>query len=207
MKNFKDETKDLVIISSNGVAMRVDSCLLKCNSAVFRSMFSTCDSDDNSIHLDHPSIPLILFLLVVNDQPLEIVQEDWEDFKAAVELCERYEAANIAIRMLNQVQPINKFGHERAYDLFILASKFNDIFTACRVINTCAYWQDASYEGTDKFWKKGGDRDLMKGLPVDWVWAYMKCHMNLAPRDLSREYWEDLSVKFMKYLCSVSTAL
>ncbi|OCF34097.1 hypothetical protein I316_04044 [Kwoniella heveanensis BCC8398] len=57
---------DLVIISSDDKALRCEKAALLVNSSVFRSMFSTCDSDGSKVHLDHPASALATVLQALN---------------------------------------------------------------------------------------------------------------------------------------------
>ncbi|WWC60025.1 uncharacterized protein I303_102588 [Kwoniella dejecticola CBS 10117] len=169
-EDFNDETKGLVIITSDCIAMRMDGKLLRFHSPVFEAMLSTCNSDDDSVHLEHPASVFALYLRTLSGQPLKLEEKDWDDFKQAVDLCLRYDTPSFGPHMLANVRPMFLFGHDKAYKLFMLASRFDDILTACRVISSLASFRQDRVNGEDLFWRRQDwPLNVIEPLPTAWI--------------------------------------
>ncbi|WRT65311.1 uncharacterized protein IL334_002254 [Kwoniella shivajii] len=201
---YKDESGDLVIITSDDLAIKVQKSLLEHSSPVFRSMFSTCKSDDNVIHLDHPAAALALYLTALGDRPLDYLNNEYDTFAEAIELCFLYDTLHTGPKMLKTLSPIGKLGHKHGYSLFKFSARFDDVLTACRIIQTIGLYQDTRLNGGDAFWRPNNwERSYMDVLPSSWVWAYMQAHQQTTARIRTRDYWNDIAIKFLEYLLPV----
>ncbi|WWC69029.1 uncharacterized protein I206_102965 [Kwoniella pini CBS 10737] len=204
-ENFNDTDKDLVIISSDDIAFRVDSFILQAHSSVFRSMLSINNSENNDVHLDHSHQALEMYLSALNGYELKLKCYHWKSFKEGIELCNLYDTPFIGTKMLSQVTPIDLFGDHIGHELFVLASTFNDILTACRIISTCGANRACYAKAADEFWTLDEwDGSHLDRLPSRWIWAYVRAHTERTRKLDIKSTWDDISTRFRKLLLPVS---
>ncbi|WVW79805.1 hypothetical protein I302_101775 [Kwoniella bestiolae CBS 10118] len=194
---FNDFTKDLVIVSSDDITLRVDSGVLKASSSVFESMVSTCGSDDIP-KLDHTSSTLSIYLsfLFAETQPtFKLTKSDWEAFTKAVKLCETYDTPEVIRKMLGSLA---LFGLEHHFHLFEIAAMVNDVFTATKLILVIGKYDPDEAKWNSNFWDLDEwDVDLIEDLPGHWVWAYMKAHHATDSGIRREDYWAAIAAKFI----------
>nr|XP_018264437.1 uncharacterized protein I303_02604 [Kwoniella dejecticola CBS 10117]OBR86595.1 hypothetical protein I303_02604 [Kwoniella dejecticola CBS 10117] len=195
---FKDESKDLFIISSDNMAFRVDSDLLKTNSSVFRSMFSTCDTDDRSLHLDHSNQAIAISFKTLCHLPLGLDRTEWEQFIEGVELCIQYEMPRVGSKILSRFNLYSDIFANYGYSLFLLSAKLNDVATACRIIPKIGPMSYASNRNENRFWcRSGWARSVALDLPPIWYWAYTSAHSKATANAADGVYWQVVAITFM----------
>ncbi|WVQ94674.1 hypothetical protein IAU59_001754 [Kwoniella sp. CBS 9459] len=187
---------DLIIISSENLALRTDRNILKAHSSVFRTMFSTCDGNNDHVNLDHEAGTIALYLDAMADRSEAPGPAEWKQFREAVELCIRYDTPAVGAQMLKNIPKIDHFGWGVAYGIFLLAAEFDDVLTACRIIGGAG-----RYRPDDFFRGNSWSKEVMETLPSRWVWAYMAAHQDCdLPYKHTVDYWEKVAVVFLRKL-------
>ncbi|WWC69027.1 uncharacterized protein I206_102963 [Kwoniella pini CBS 10737] len=164
-EKFNDTSKNLVLVSSDNLALRVDCTILRTSSSVFRSMFATCDTEGDQVHLPHTAELLGLYIFALDDRHLDLSNITYETFQELLEICIRYDTLSIGPQLFRKLTKIQEFDYTNGYELVVLAAKFDDILTACRIISKIGY-EAYGRNSADKFWKTNNwERDIMNKLP------------------------------------------
>ncbi|WWC69028.1 uncharacterized protein I206_102964 [Kwoniella pini CBS 10737] len=199
-EDFAESCGDLIILTSDGQALKTDSELLKTASPVFDSMLSR-------LSLDHSSSAIKLYLQTIRDEAIDFTDITYETFKETLNMCLKYETKMQGLGLLGQINEgkgvIGHFGAENGFELFCLMPNFNDMLTSCRIIKDVRSRTVNNTKYGDfwnpQLWKQ----DTIKDVRGDWVWAYLYAHNPTKYPRGSKDYWEDVSNRFLRLLCGV----
>ncbi|WWC60011.1 uncharacterized protein I303_102574 [Kwoniella dejecticola CBS 10117] len=197
--DFLESKKDLIVLTSDGRAIKVDSKLLKETSPVLEAQLS-------HLHLDHSSDAVKLHIKALQDDTIDFTNMTYKTFKETLEMCLKYVTKHEGLGLLGQINEekgvIGHFGAEKGFELFCLMPHFNDMLTSCRIIKEVG--PEATQDKNDKYgdfwdpllWTK----DTMKELRGDWACAYILAHKSTAHPYGTRDYWDDVSRRFLLML-------
>ncbi|WVQ83421.1 hypothetical protein IAT38_005562 [Cryptococcus sp. DSM 104549] len=91
---------DFLIVSGDGYALPCYTGLLKAHSVVLRDMFQTCETDDRLLDLDEPYPAVNLFVSALYGPLTGAGSPRYANIKAAIELCDRFEAFGVGKNIL-----------------------------------------------------------------------------------------------------------
>ncbi|WVQ62931.1 uncharacterized protein L199_001080 [Kwoniella botswanensis] len=139
----------------------------------------------------------------------------WVTLHKTLDLSLTLKTPEVGRQLLSNLHPVDRYGMKHQFELFNLAAQFDDVYTASRVIASIRGYDSDWASWNSTFWRLRGwdwDEKAMKGLPSNWIWAYMKAHqetakpiVKLGTVDREREiYWLAVSARFMSNLTPVS---
>ncbi|WVR04158.1 hypothetical protein IAU60_001157 [Kwoniella sp. DSM 27419] len=167
---------DLVIITSDCFAFRVNREVLTSASLVFRKQFEACGSKDGFIQLQHSAIVLALYMQSIQDRAINLKVIQWPDFLAVFELHTKYQTISYGRNILHAVSPIHRFGPTTGKQILSLAGKCSDILTACRVLAHASDWENAFLGNESMF-----DYSVVEDLPGKWISHWQVPYAQQAP--------------------------
>ncbi|WWC98955.1 hypothetical protein V866_005849 [Kwoniella sp. B9012] len=203
---FDSGQGDFVMISSDNEAFRVESSKLAEASKVFRYMLEVGDSkQQKELKMDHCSEVLHIVLSALIDRDVNLQNVQWPKIKEAGELFLRFEASHHEPELLKSWI---RAGNHRVdnFEMFVLASKFDDVATGFWVIRDIGDCILTGYAGS--FWTRDQwPQSELRQLPSAWIGAYAKAHIQcqekLGPRSIA--YWREVASRFLENVLSNAT--
>ncbi|WWD08685.1 hypothetical protein V865_006798 [Kwoniella europaea PYCC6329] len=197
---------DFVMISSENEAFRVESSKLAEASKVFRYMLEVGDSkkQQKELKLENFSDVLHIFLSALVDKDIDLQDVRWWRIKEAGELFLRFEACHHGPALLKSWIRAGKPVVDN-FEMFLLASKFDDVATGFWAIRDIGCSGRIGYQGN--FWTRDRwPQSQLRQLPSAWIGAYAKAHAQCQERAEPRSsaYWGEVASRFLENVLSVS---
>ncbi|KAK6906992.1 hypothetical protein I203_100981 [Kwoniella mangroviensis CBS 8507] len=199
---------DFVVISSDKKAFCAESSKLAEASKVFRYMLEVSDSNQQKeLKLDHCSEVLHIFLSALMDRYVNLEYVQWSRIKEVGALFLRFETCHHGPELLKSWIRAGPCGVNH-FEMFVLASKFDDVATGSWVIRDIGCPGRIGHPG--EFWTKDRwPQSELRQLSSAWIGAYAKAHAQCQEKYecLSSTYWRAIASGFLANVLSVSLNL
>ncbi|ORY26071.1 hypothetical protein BCR39DRAFT_542464 [Naematelia encephala] len=181
---------NFTIISYDKVAFKLDDFYLKAHSPVFRSMLVTCDDKQEAVlHLEYYATFIAYFVTALKGLAIATLhcgnEREADAVFTLLKICSTYETPIICRVVLQSIRLDSKTSSKQLFPLFVVASQFNDLNLARRVIERCHYLELHRENGISLH--PDSKRTRMKGSDIEkinsrWIWALYEASRLLEDR-------------------------